>query len=132
MRDFNVGGNIRGGRDVNINIQSNQPNSFDQCTKDYLYAERHNRKQRLAREKKRKIKWCSFICLGVGVIFGSLGVWYYMSGNTTLSGLILGLVSIGLTLFSIEYVVVDRNELQQLLDREIQEINLLLTARDAQ
>ena len=132
MHDFTVGGDIRAGGDVRIDIRSNQPNSLDQCTKEDLYAKRQHRKQRLAREKKRKIKWCSFICLGIGVIFGSLGVWYYMSGNTTLSGLILGLVSIGLTLFSIEYVVVDRNELQQLLDREIREINVLLSARDAQ
>ena len=130
MRDFNPGGNIRGGRDVNIHI--NQPISFDQCTKEQLDEALRNRKQRLSREKKRKLKKCSFLWLGVGVIFGSIALWFYMSGNTTLSELILGLVSLGLALYSIEYVVVDRNELQQKLVREIREINLLLSARDTQ
>ena len=128
MRDFNVGGDIRGGRDVNIHI--NQPISFNQCTNEQLDIERRNRKQRLSREKKRKIKWCSFIWLGAGVIFGGIALWFYMSGNTTLSGLIISLVSLGLALYSIEYVVVDQNELQQRLVREIQEINLLLDASD--
>jgi hypothetical protein len=132
MHDFNPGGNIRGGRDVNIKSKLNQPKSFDQCTNEEHGAERQYRKQRLAREKKRKIKKCSFIWLGVGVIFGSIALWFYMSGNTALSELILGLVSLGLALYSIEYVVVDRNELQQKLVREIREINLLLSARDTQ
>jgi hypothetical protein len=123
MRDFNPGGNIRGGRDVNISI--NQPISFDQCTKEQLDIELRNRKQRRSREIKRRIKWCSFIWLGAGVIFGSIALWFYMSGNTALSELIIGLVSLGLAIYSIDYVV-DKNEHQQKLVREIKEIKSLL------
>src|SRR5688572_20187930 len=97
MRDFmKAGNNLHIGGDVYITDQSNssQPKLLVQYTNEELYAEWQDRKQRLSHEKKYKIKRCAAICLCVSVVLCSVGVWYYVQGNTLLSSLLIGLCSV--------------------------------------
>ncbi len=132
MCDFKAGHDIHIEGDVYINDQSHQPISLVQCTNEELYAQRQYRKQRLAREKKRKIKRWAVLFLCGEVVLCGVALWYHMLGNTTLSSLLLGLGSIFLGLVALQYVVVEQNDLQQAHINALREIDLILRERDAQ
>jgi hypothetical protein len=131
MRDFNVGGNIRGGHDVHINIQSNQPNSLDQCTNEELRAERQRRKQGIANERNRKIKICSVLCGLAEVAIFIVAVVFHLKGNTNTSTLIFALGSTFAGVVSLQYVF-GKNEVQQVHTDKIRKIDLTLRERGAQ
>ena len=104
MHDFLKAGNnlyVHGGVHITDQSNSTQPKTLVQYTNEELYKEWQDRKQRLSREKKHKIKRCTAICACVTVVLGGLGVWYYVQGNVMLSSLLIGLDSVFVGLFAL-------------------------------
>jgi hypothetical protein len=65
------------------------------------------------------------------VVICGLGVWYYLQGNIVLSSLLIGLVSVFLGLFALQYVVIENNDVQQAHINKLGEIDLILRERGA-
>jgi hypothetical protein len=54
-----------------------------------------------------------------------------MQGNTMLSSLLIGLCSVFVGLFALQYVVVDKNDVQQAHINKLREIDSILSERGA-
>jgi hypothetical protein len=134
MRDFMKAGHdlhIEGGVYITDQSNSNQPKSLVLYTNDELYAERQYRKQRLSHEKKYKIKRCAAFGLIVTVVLCSIGVWYYVQGNTLLASLLIGLGEVFVGLFALQYIVFEKNDVEQAHINKLREIDFILRERGA-
>jgi hypothetical protein len=65
----------------------------------------------------------------VSVVLCSVGVLYYLQGNTVLSSLLIGLCSVFVGLFALQYIVIEKNDVQQAHINKLREIDLILRER---
>lgn len=131
MRDFNAGRDINVGGDIHIHDESSQPKLLILCTNQELFDERAHRKEVLACERKQKFKRLVFFWLLSGVVLSALALWFYVTGNSNLSSLLLGFGGLAIAFASVK-VFEQPTEFEQRQLAALKEIHHILRERGAE
>ena len=97
MRDFNSG-NWRVEGDINIGDDRSVGRSYSECTPDQLWDDIEFRTERLRKERPRRFAIGSVLVFFGVMLFGVIALWYTKEGRFELAQVIIGILSLTLTL----------------------------------
>jgi hypothetical protein len=131
MRDFRAGGDINVGGDVHIIDNSAQHKLLIQCSNDELFDEREFRSRALKQETKEKWKRIATAWVGIAVVSCGVSLYLYITGDSTLAGLVLGGAGVAASLASVK-VLENPNEFEARQMAALNEIRMILKERGAE
>jgi len=128
MRDFKAGRDINVGGDVHIHDESSHPKLLVLCSNEELVDERVHRKAVLSGERKHKFKRLAFVWLVSGVVLAVGALWFYATGRSNFSSLLLGFGGLAIAFASVK-VFEQPTEFEQRQLAALKEIHHILRER---
>lgn len=129
MNSIQAGGSVNAGRDIILgNNNTSGSKLWVDCSSDELREDFHRRKKLLRDESLSKWKRIAIVWLAVGIIAAVAAVYFYLVGQSNLSGLIMGGAGVFMA-FATMKVTETPSEFEQRQMNSLKEIKTLLKER---